>query len=406
MTRTFFTRYAAMVSVMALVAGLFGCDQLAGILLAPDEGKHDGTDALYEPIAMDIGMVAPLTGVHADRLGKSMAHGFNLARTEINNSPLSPVRINFIVEDDMSTVPGTLAAFDRLLATGVPAIVGIPISTHAKQAFPVAQDNQVVAFSSTSSSAGLSGIGDYIFRAGLAADKLSPAGVRATHEKLRYQRVAMLYDEVDVYSTSSNEQLTTALEPLNADVVATQTFRTGDSDFSIQLTAILESEPEVLFVSALPVESVKIMVQGREIGITAPYIIPELALNEAHLAGDAAEGTITFLSWSKTLDNPINQAFVENYQSTYGSEPDPWAAQSYATLHILHAAIVNALAADTEAPDATAIRDALAMVDGFDTNLGSFSFDPNGEAVYEPVVLKVKDGQFELFENTQISEGM
>ena len=32
------------------------------------------------------------------------------------------------------------------------------------------------------------------------------------------------------------------------------------------------------------------------------------------------------------------------------------------------------------------------------TILGAFSFDANGDAVYGPVVLIVKDGKFEVFE--------
>ena len=44
-----------------------------------------------------------------------------------------------------------------------------------------------------------------------------------------------------------------------------------------------------------------------------------------------------------------------------------------------------------------AIRDALATVGNLDTNLGLFSFDPNGETLYELVVLMVKDGVLEIF---------
>ena len=115
-------------------------------------------------------------------------------------------------------------------------------------------------------------------------------------------------------------------------------------------------------------------------------------MNEVQLACEGAEGTITFVSWSSTSDNPLNQVFVERYRGKYGIEPDPWAAQSYATLLILFAGIVTALSTDTVAPDAMAIRDALATVENLDTNLGLFSFDPDGEAIYETVVLMVKDG--------------
>ena len=35
---------------------------------------------------------------------------------------------------------------------------------------------------------------------------------------------------------------------------------------------------------------------------------------------------------------------------------------------------------------------------GFSTILGDFSFDPNGEAVYDSVVLIVEDGELQVFE--------
>ena len=77
-------------------------------------------------------------------------------------------------------------------------------------------------------------------------------------------------------------------------------------------------------------------------------------------------------------------------------------AQSYATLLILFAGIVTVLSTDTVAPDAMAIRDALATVESLDTNLGLFSFDPNGETLYEPVVLMVKDGVLEILSSVGV----
>lgn len=43
-----------------------------------------------------------------------------------------------------------------------------------------------------------------------------------------------------------------------------------------------------------------------------------------------------------------------------------------------------------------AIAAALLEIKDFDTILGKFSFDPNGEPVYDPVVLIVKDGKLEV----------
>ena len=295
MIKTRFAHTLSIALVIGLMAGLCGCEVITNIFLGADQDASDGKDinVLYAPIPMDIGVVAPLTGRYAPIYGLSMERGLLLARDEINSFQLSPFRLNFITEDNRSTVEGSVAAFERLVEAGVPAIVGLAISTHAKEAFPIAQENRVVAFSPLSSAAGLSSIGDYIFRGALAVDKMNPDGVRTTHAQLGYERVAMIYDDADVFSTSSNEHFVAALEDLGVEVVTTQTFQTGDTDFTAQLTTIMESNPEALFISALGVEVAKIMTQGREIGITTQYITPLLGIGDAQMAGDAAEGTIT-----------------------------------------------------------------------------------------------------------------
>ena len=108
---------------------------------------------------------------------------------------------------------------------GVPAIIGIGISTHLKQAFPIAQEAGVVAFSPISSAAGLSSLGDYIFRAGLAVDILIPVGLVTIQEKLAYTKVATIYDAADAYSTSSNEEIVKALETDGVEILTQETFQ-------------------------------------------------------------------------------------------------------------------------------------------------------------------------------------
>ncbi len=376
------------VAVVALIVGLSGCERIAPMM--PDEAT-----TMPEMMAgeIPIGLAVALTGEYAEPYGIPMQRGFELAQEEINM--LTDANLILILVDAQSTVEGGVAAVQQLVTQGVPAIVGIGISTHLKEAFPIAQENGVVAFSSISAAAGLSSIGDYVFRAGLAVDIANPNGVMITHEKLGYEKVALIYDAADTYSTSSNEEIAKALAASGVEILTTETFHTGDTDFTMQLTGIMDVAPDALFISALAPEMVQIIVQGREIGIPASvrFIIPDLSIEEVQKAGAAAEGAITFTNWSSTSDTPGNQAFVQNYQAKYGIEPDTWAAQSYATLYILANAIANAQSADP-----AAIRDALAQTMDFSTILGNFSFDPNGEAVYDPSVLMVKDGALHAFE--------
>ena len=84
---------------------------------------------------------------------------------------------------------------------------------------------------------------------------------------------------------------------------------------------------------------------------------------------------------------------MENYSAKFGMEPNNYAARAYATLHILAEAIANA-----QSIDAASIQDALANIKDFDTILGKFSFNTDGDAVYNAKVLIVKDGELVLFE--------
>ena len=376
--------FAFVFAIVALTVGLSGCEKIAPMV--PDD-----TTAMPEMMdgEIPIGLVVSLTGKDAEPYGLPMQRGFELAREEIN--ALGHGNLMFVPADDQSSEEGAIAAVQQLVDQGVPAIVGIAISDYLEDAFPIAQDSGVVAFSSVSTAAGLSSIGDFVFRTGLAVDIANPNGVKITHEQLGYEKVALIYDAADTYSVSSNDELKKALEASGVEILTEETFQTGDTDFAAQLTNIMSMEPDALFISALSVEMTQVVTQAGDLGIQ--LIVPDLTAKEIQDAGDAAEGAIAFSGWSSLSNIPGNQEFIQKYRAKYGIDAEPWAAQSYATLRILANAIAHAQSADS-----VAIRDALAQTMDFPTILGNFSFDPNGEAVYDPIVLMVKDGELQLFE--------
>ena len=53
--------------------------------------------------------------------------------------------------------------------------------------------------------------------------------------------------------------------------------------------------------------------------------------------------------------------------------------------------------AAADGTDSAAVRNVLANTMDFDTVLGNFSFNADGDAVYDPIVLTVKEGALELF---------
>ena len=83
---------------------------------------------------------------------------------------------------------------------------------------------------------------------------------------------------------------------------------------------------------------------------------------------------------------------MKAYQAKYNTPPDQFAAQAYAGVYLLAAAIRDAGKADS-----AAIRDALAKLKDVDTVLGKFSVAANREAVHTPIVQEVKGGEFAVF---------
>ena len=388
------TIFMFVLAIVALIAGLSACDQIQQLLL-PETPQMEGLRG-----EIVIGVVLPQTGhLGPGEFGPGalvMENGFNMALEEINNSQLSDVRLKFITEDDQSTVEGAVEAFNKLIHQDkVPVILGVWTSHVARSVFPIAQENGVVAFSPVVVASDLTAIGDFIFRASHPADVLIPGGVKVTQERLGYQRVATIADTSDHASRDSNAIFKKTFADSGIELVASETFATGDTDFSAQLTRIKESNPDAIFVSAQQIEVIEILTQGRQLGIPSeiPFITTVLSVDEIQSAGDAAEGAITFTSWVSTADTPGNQVFVQNYTAKYGMEPSVWAAQPYAAVYILAKAI-----SDAQSTDSTAIRDALANITDFDTVLGKFSFNAIGDAVYDPVVLIVKNGELQVFE--------
>ena len=377
-----FALFAFLFAIVVLIVGFSACDRVSRIVQPTTPQMTEASKDI------SIGVVLPLTGRFTDTFGIPISQGFELALSEINATHLK-----FIIEDDQSTIDGAVEAFNKLIHQDkVSVILGPATSSQTGEAFQVAQENKVVALGPTSAARGLSAIGDFVFRISLTTDVLIPIGIEVTHAKLGYQRVATIYDETDLFSTDGNEAVREALAANGVEVLTTEIFQGGD-DVSAQLTRIQALNPDAVFVSALPTDRPNILTQRHQLGLSVPFFVRTLTGVDIKALGAPAEGAISFVGWSSMGDAPGNQAFVQNYSAEYGTEPNNYAASAYATVYILAEALANAQSADS-----TAIRDALANIKDFDTIFGKFSFDANGDAVYEPKVLIVNNGEFELFE--------
>jgi branched-chain amino acid transport system substrate-binding protein len=345
-----------------------------------------------------IGAVWSLSG-GASVYGVSQQNAANLAVAEINDKNfLGGAKIKLITEDDRSSKEGAQAAFEKLLNQDkVVAIFGPTLSANALAADPIAQEKKVVVMGVSNTAAGITEMGDFVFRNSLPESAVQPNTIKVTKNKLGYKRVAVMYGDDDAFTKAGYDVFKASLDKEGVTILTTETFKKGDTDYSAQLTKIRTLNPEALIVSALAEEGAAIMSQGRQLGIPASVpIIGGNGFNSpqlAKLAGPAAEGAISGAAWFVTGSAAPNKAFVDAYKAKYNANPDQFAAQAYAGVYLMANAIKSAGASTS-----VAIRDSLLKLKDVDTVLGKFSFTANREPVHEPIVQMVKSGEFALYQ--------
>ena len=348
------------------------------------------------PPEIKVGAVETLTGDNS-AYGISIRKGLELALSEINGQKLlGPAQIRLIFMDDKADKQEGISVFTRLIDDEkVSAIIGPTLSSTAFAADPIAQKAGVPVLATSNTATGITAMGDFIFRDSLLQSGVIPGTLAAVAARTHPQKAALLYEATNEYSKSEAEVFKAALQKLGIQLVASESYSKGDSDFRTQLGKLNARRPDIFVISSLIGEAIPVLQQAREIGITQP-IVGGNGFNSPNVlknAKEAAEGLIVGSAWFIDSTAPKSQSFVTAFRKMYGSDPDQFAAQAYDGLYILATAIRNAGSADRPA-----IRDALAAVRGYKGALGTFSFDENRDPVHPSVTLVVKGGRFVLYQ--------
>ena len=348
------------------------------------------------PSVIKVGSAESLTGDNAV-YGLSIRKGIELAIEELNASKfLGASRLSLVIYDDKADKQEGISVFNKLINDDkVAAIIGPTLSGTATAACPIAQQAGVPVIGTSLTAKGITEMGNFIFRDSLPQSVFVPGALAPLKAKYAPKKAALLFESTQEYTKSEAEVFKAALQAQGIELVATESYAKGDSDFRTQLAKMAAKKPDLLVLSCLAGEAVPILQQTREIGITAPIIGGNGFNTPAVLksAAEAAEGLVVGAAWSIVSAAPKSVAFVAAYRKKYGAAPDQFAAQSYTAVYILATAIKNAGSADR-----AAIRDALAQVKDLDTPLGKFSFDQNRDPVHPSIALVVKGGKYSLFQ--------
>lgn len=354
--------------------------------------------------------------------GVPQQQAVELAISEINESGyLGGATLVAVTEDAGSTPETAISAFTNLVAEDISAIIGPTLSNQAMAANPVAFGTErqesgdplipVVGVSNTRSgmetdfATSYGDGGNYFRRISLPESKVIPGTVAQVVDILGVETVGIMYSDNDQFTASAYEVFVEALEENGVQIVATETFATGDVDFTAQLTNIIAANPDAIVVSALAAEIVPLLEQARsQLGYTGPIIggngfnTPGIA-SEDRGAGTDANGVIVGGAWNVARQNEISTAFTTKYEEEYGTPADQFAVQAYTGTWVIATAIRCA-----DSADPADVLEALAATADFETPLGTFSFDENGLPEHEPVAQIIKDGQYLLLTEESAAE--
>ena len=367
------------------------------ILLAACGASPAASNGL--PAEITVGAVHDLTGSSAV-YGKSIQKGIDLAVQQINSQAYFGAGHTFkVVYQDAAGDPHqAVSAYGKLIANpDIVAILGPTLSTEALAADPLAQKAGIPVIASSNTVAGITEMGNFIFRTSLPESAVIPNTIKVSLAALHYSKVAILYESNDAYTQGAYSVFKTALQAAGVQILTEEAYPKGTTDFSAQLIRIKALNPDAIIVSAYTAEAANILSRARQIDI--PNSVRFIGANGfnspalAKTAGVAAEGAISGAAWIATSNFPANLDFVKSFTAAYGSTPDQFAAQAFTAAWVTAIAIKNA-----NSVDRLAVRDALAQIKNFNSPLGLFSFDVQREPVHAPVVQVVKNGAFVLFQ--------
>ncbi len=348
------------------------------------------------PETITIGAILPLTG-DAAQWGIPPRKGAELAVKEINASGgVDGRRLKLAVQDSMCDPKNAVSAYQQLRARTRPAVVvGAVCSSATLAVAPLAERDHVALISPASTSPKITAAGDFIFRV-VPTDALR-AQVFAEYlwQREGLRTVALLYvnNEGGVGNARAFQERFSAL---GGDVVLELPYSQDATDLRAQLAQVKAARPEGVVVVSYPKDTVLVMKQRVELGVSTPFFFQTEAVEDPNVlreAGSAANGAVYILP--APAEGEAARHFAEAYRAKYGKKPELFAAEAYDIVHL----IADAIRANSGRPiTGELFRDYLYSVKGYPGASGTITFDEHGDVLKPMAIKRIDNGEPKLIE--------
>jgi branched-chain amino acid transport system substrate-binding protein len=350
--------------------------------------------ALAQGDVIKIGLISSLTG-SVSTYGQSVRNAVTMAVDDINASGgILGRQISLIILDDKGDGTEAAQAARRLIdRENIALILGPVITPSVMAVAPICQAAGVPMLTPTGTGDQITTVGDFIFRGAYKDSFQGRIMAQFAAENLGLKEAAIIYDVANDYSVGLRNAFKTTFEELGGKIIAEESYSTGDTDFSAQLTSLAMRNPQALFIPDYYSTAGPILMQARLMGMDAVMLgvdgwdSPDLSA----LAGGFEEGGYIVNHYSGDVDSPVTQGFIAQYTAAFGQAPDALAALAYDGVMIVTKALEAAGSTDPEA-----LKQALGTVEAIEGATGTIKMDPEGTPIKSAVILKITNGKWEL----------
>ena len=340
-----------------------------------------------------IGVILPLTGPVAEP-GLNALQGIELSVAKFNAE--QKYQIQLIVEDSKSTPKDGISAINKLItADSVKIIIGDIMSSVVLAIAPIAERNKVILISPGASSPDIRNAGNYIFRIYSSDDYDGQVMANYIIDELGKKKAAIIVLNND-YGIGVKKAFVKSLNSKNGEVVLSEFYMQGQTDFRNIIIKIKNANPDVLYIVGNPTENGNLVKQLKELNVNIPLVGNLSFENEGFLK--VAKNSFDSIIFSAPYfninsDKEFVKSFLSAYMKKFDKKPDYAASFGYDTAQLIAMTLINTNF------NVSQLKDSLYKVKNYDGITGNITFDSYGDVLKDIYIKRITgDGKIKTIE--------
>ena len=348
--------------------------------------------------AIKIGVIGPLTGPAAI-YGTAVVNAAKIAADELN--ALGGLQIEIDAQDDEHDPEKAINAYNTVLDNGAKVIVGTVTSGPCAAVAAKAYEERIFMLTPSASSTDVIADKDNVYQVCFTDPAQGAASAQYIAEHGLATKVAVIYNNGDVYSTGIYQTFEAKAAELGLEIVKVTTFTDDTTDFSVQVTETKNAGAELVFLPIYYTPASMILTQAASMDY-APIFFGvdgmDGILTAENFDASLAEGVYLLTPFSADSEDEMTQNFVAAYQDRFGEIPNQFGADAYDAIYTLYQAIQAAGAtadmSNEEICDALIEVMPTLAVTGLTSAGSEMTWDENGAVSKDPTAVIIENGTY------------